>query len=128
MLEIILFPVMITFRKHAVISYDDRDKLWQITAMRDCYYCPNPKFNDKGNINFNDLEWICLNKDSKIAVKAGYMISLLQDHSYVYKVTVNDKYAVRAERNVQNQEESLKTSNKNIDNQTKQYDKGRSIK
>lgn len=122
--NIILF-YLITFRKHAVISYDDKDKQWSITAMRDCYYCSSPKFNDKANTNFNDFEWISLSKDSKIAVKAGYIISLLQDHSYVYKVTIDDKYAVK---NVHSQEERPKNSNENIDSLTNTCNEGRTIK
>ena len=122
--DIILSHPMITFRKHALISYDEKDKQWSVMAIRDCYYCPNAKFCDTTHLNFMDLEWINLSKDSKIAVKEGYVISLLQDHSHVYKVSIDNASTIRLEQNVHNLGEPLKISNENIDLPTEEYSKG----
>ena len=115
------------FRKHAVISYDDCDKKWSITALRACYYCQSPIYVDKTNIDFKDCEWTCLSKDSKISLKRGCLISLLQDHSYVYKVSIDDKYILR-EENTHTHEDSYVSTNKDKDSKSEHDCNGRPIK
>ena len=77
-------------RKHALIAYDNSQDSWRMTAFRDCYYCPQAKSEVSENVNVKSLEFRCLKKDDKIDLETGYIIALLPDGKYAYKIVMNE--------------------------------------
>ena len=101
-------------RRHATISYDDEQKTWSILGLRTCFYCAETELDVEFSCSdLGNVKWKPLNKDDRIHLKTGYIISLLPEGKYAYKINIREAELDEIKENVENNQRSRESSDSN---------------
>jgi len=85
-----------------VISYDNEQKSWSILGLKPCYYCADTKLDVESHCpDLGSVKWKPLNKDDTINLKTGYLISLLPEGKYAYRINIKETEHDEIKENVE---------------------------